>query len=126
MVKPDYRRLFYSTESGVEYFRAAFDEAETDEVKMLVFVNNQVKWESIKDEVREFTHANWNRWKAEQPAWFTDGFVQRVPDEFIPVAELAALNASASGGKRRRSVSVVESVRESARRESARRGSLQE
>ena len=124
MVKPEYRYLFYTTETAVEYIRAEHVGAKTDEEKMKIFGYNEVKWAHYKDEVREFTHANWARWKEDQPAWFTEEVVQRVPDEFIPVPALAALNAAARGGKRRRSsVGLASSVRESAR-ESARRGSI--
>ena len=116
MVKPEYRHLFYTTETGVEYIHKEYMSAETDEKKMIIFTRHEVKWRSYKNEVREFTHANWARWKEEQPAWFTETVIQRVPDEFIPVASLAALNAAAHGGKRRRSsLGLVESVRESIR-----------
>jgi hypothetical protein len=123
MVKPEYRHRFYSAETGVEYIRGLFDGAEDDEQKMLIFTYQKTKWTRYKDEVREFTHANWARWKEEQPAWFTAEVIARVPDEYIPIADLAALNAAAHGGKRRRSsLGIGESVRESIR-ESARRGS---
>jgi hypothetical protein len=112
MVKPEYRYLFYTTETSVQYSRADYVGAETDEVKMFVFTYNEVKWAHYKDEVREFTHANWARWKEEQPSWFTEEVIQRVPDEFIPVSALAELNAAAHGGQRRRSsVGLAESVR---------------
>ena len=112
MVKPEYRHLFYTTETSVQYIRADYVGAETDEVKMFVFAYNEVKWAHYKDEVREFTHANWARWKEEKPAWFTEEVIQLVPDEYIPVAALAELNAAAHGGQRRRSsLGLVESVR---------------
>jgi hypothetical protein len=112
MVKPEYRRLFYTAETGVQYIRAEFVRAATDGEKMLVFRRHPVKWESFRDEVRDFTHANWARWKEEQPAWFTETVIQRVPDEYIPVAALVELNAAAHGGKRRRSsFGLAESMR---------------
>ena len=112
MVKPEYRHLFYTTETSVQYVRAEHVGAETDEVKMFVFTCNEVKWAHYKDEVREFTHANWAQWKDEKPAWFTEEVINRVPDEYIPVAALAELNAAAHGGQRRRSsLGLVESVR---------------
>jgi hypothetical protein len=114
MVKPEYRFQFYTAETTVQYARAKF-EAETDEVKMDVFNFHESKWVHYKDEVRAFTHTNWARWKEEQPTWFTEGVIASVPDEFIPVIEVAALNAAAHGGKRRRSsfglIGVTESVR---------------
>jgi hypothetical protein len=102
MAKPEYRYLFYTAETGVQYARLKW-EGVADEVKMDIFNFSEVKWMSYADEVREFTHANWARWKAEKPAWFTEEVIQRVPDEFIPVAALVELNASAPGGQRRRS-----------------------
>jgi hypothetical protein len=102
MVNPEYRVLFCSTETCVEYVRTLF-EADDDGTKMRIFTYNEVKWGHYKDEVRDFTHANWARWKEEQPGWFTEEVIQSVPDEYIPVAALASLNAAAHGGKRRRS-----------------------
>jgi hypothetical protein len=121
MVKPEYRHRFYSTETCVQYVRAGFTSSQSDEGKMTIFYRHEVKWRDYKDEVRDFTHANWARWKEEQPAWFTEEVIQRVPDGFIPVAALAALNAAAHGGQRRRSsLGLAESVRESVRRDSNR------
>ncbi|GMI23650.1 hypothetical protein TeGR_g6548, partial [Tetraparma gracilis] len=112
MVKPEYRHLFYTTETAVQYIRAEHVGAESDEMKMEVFTYHSVKWAHYEDEVREFTHSNWARWKEEQPAWFTEEVIQRVPDEFIPLAALAELNAAAHGGQRRRSsLGLAESVR---------------
>jgi hypothetical protein len=62
---------------------------------MGIFTFNEVKWRSYKEEVREFTHANWARWKEEQPAWFTEEVMQRVPVEFIPAAARAELDTVA-------------------------------
>jgi hypothetical protein len=123
MVKPEYRYLFYTTDTASQLVRAEF-ESQDDETKMFVFARHEIKWRSYKNEVRDFTHANWARWKAEQPAWFTEEVIQRVPDEYIPIAALASLNAAAHGGQRRRSsVGLASSVRESVR-ESVRRNSI--
>jgi len=42
----------------------------------------------IGEEVKAWTAENWARWKEEKPAWFK---VERVPDRFVPAAELAQL-----------------------------------
>ena len=124
MAKTEYRYLFYTTETCVEFARAEHVGAKTDEEKMIIFCYHEAKWRSYKDEVRDFTHANWARWKEEQPAWFNAEVIARVPDEYIPIAALAELNAAAHGGKRRRSsLGLADSVRESVR-ESVRRGSI--
>ncbi|GMI54445.1 hypothetical protein TeGR_g3786 [Tetraparma gracilis] len=122
MVKPEYRHRFYSTETCVQYVRAGFTSSQSDEGKMTIFYRHEVKWRDYKDEVRDFTHANWARWKEEQPAWFDAEVIALVPDEYIPIAALASLNAAAHGGQRRRSSlglagSVRQSVRESVRRD---------
>jgi hypothetical protein len=93
MVKPEYRYQFYTNETAADYIRAEHVGAKNDEEKMGIFTFNEVKWRSYKDEVRDFTHANWARWKEEQPAWFNEELIQRVPDEFIPAAAVAELNA---------------------------------
>ena len=94
---------------------------------MGIFGLHEAKWRVYRGEVREWTHANWDRWKEEKPAWFTETeeVIQRVPDEFVPVADLAALNAAHGGKRRRSSAGLASSVRESVR-ESVRRGSLRE
>lgn len=122
MVKPEYRYLFYTTDTASQLVRAEF-ESQDDENKMSVFSRHEIKWRSYKNEVRDFTHANWARWKEEKPSWFTEEVIQRVPDEFIPVAALAALNAAHGGQRRRSSVGPASSVRESVP-ESVRRNSI--
>ncbi|GMI28967.1 hypothetical protein TeGR_g4898 [Tetraparma gracilis] len=79
--------------------------------KGVIFTYHAEKWSAYEGEVRELTTANWARWKEEQPAWFTEEVIQRVPDDFIPVAELAQLNAAARGGRRRRSSVGLEALR---------------
>ena len=123
MAKPEYRYLFYTADTSVQFARAEHVNAKTDEEKMFIFCYHEVKWLHYKDEVRDFTLANWARWKEEQPAWFDAEVIARVPDEYIPIAALASLNAAAHGGQRRRSSlglagSVRQSVRESARKSS--------
>ncbi|GMI26526.1 hypothetical protein TeGR_g9484 [Tetraparma gracilis] len=119
MVKPEWRRSFWSTETISQYAHAIFHDNEDDEHRMAIFDFQQCKWEPSKDEVRAFTLANWARWKEETPAWFDDAMIARVPDEYIPIAALASLNAAAHGGQRRRSsLGLAGSVRESARKSS--------
>jgi hypothetical protein len=45
---------------------------------------NVLYWDSIRDEILAFTHANWARWQAEKPDWFTEQLIATIPDEFIP------------------------------------------
>jgi hypothetical protein len=50
--------------------------------------------------VKAWTLANWARWEGEE--WFDARVKERVPDEYIPVAELEELNAAAREGSRKR------------------------
>jgi hypothetical protein len=112
MAKPEYRHLFYSAQTGADFVCTIWEDAKTDEQKMVVFTYHTKKWRMVEGEVKAWTLENWARWKTEGEAWFTEEIVQRVPDDFIPVGELTALNAAANGGKRRRSsLGLVESVR---------------
>jgi hypothetical protein len=118
LAKREYRYVFYSTGTAVDEARMNFF-SDTDEGKMAVFDFHICKWRRYAAEMKAFTHANWARWKRESPAWFTEELIARVPDEFIPVADLAALNAAADGGQRRRSsFGLVESVRRDSKRSS--------
>ena len=122
-------RAFVSFETSREYVCYQFTkEGASDEQKMKIHNRNPKKWASIRDDVRAWHHANWERWEEEEkPDWFTPALKARIDDEFIPVAALARLNNRAAGGQRRRS-SVGGSIREAvagtvSTRERRRRGS---
>ena len=34
--------------------------------------------------LKPWTLSNWERWEEEKPAWFTDKFIEGVPNEYIP------------------------------------------
>ena len=48
---------------------------------------NPNKWEAIKEPVKEWVQENWWTWKEEKPGWFTDAWIAKVPDDFIPEEE---------------------------------------
>jgi hypothetical protein len=98
--------------------RKVFYGSDDDGDKFNIFYFHESKWSGgFREDVMAWTHGNWARWKEEGPAWFLDEEnISKVPDEFIPVAALAELNAAAHGGQRRRSSLGLVSVRESARR----------
>jgi len=102
---------FFSFETSREWVCAQFTkEGASDESKMWLHGCDPKKWASIRDDVRVWHHANWDRWEEEAADWFTPVLVARIDDEFIPVAALARMNRAA-GGRRRRS-SVGGSIRE--------------
>ena len=34
--------------------------------------------------LKPWTLENWNIWEEEKPAWFTDSWIESVPNEYIP------------------------------------------
>jgi hypothetical protein len=105
---PKYRHTLWSSTSGRQCVQDYFLQGKDDEAKFGIFGCNLLLWESdIGEEVKAWTAENWARWKEEKPAWFKP---ERVPDQFIPVGELAKL-----GHNRERRGSAAGSVRESFR-----------
>jgi hypothetical protein len=105
---PKYRRTLWSSTTGRQWVQDFFLKKETDEGKFEIFTCNLLLWESdIGEEVKAWTAENWARWKEEKPSWFKP---ERVPDQFIPAAELQQL-----GYNRKRRGSASGSVRESFR-----------
>jgi hypothetical protein len=107
---PKYRHTIWSLTSGRQYIQDIFLKGESDEAKFGIFRRNLLLWDGdIGDEVRAWVAKEWKKWQEETPAWFK---VERVPDQFIPQAELGAL-----GCNRERRGSAARSVRESVAQE---------
>lgn len=53
-----------------------------------------VIWKDVRDEVREFTHANWEKFERERPPWFTPQFQNGAELDMLPEeARRRAINA---------------------------------
>jgi hypothetical protein len=87
VMKKKYRKTFVSLETGCEWAQKFFLEGETDKVKSKTVRLNKKKWEHIKEPVKEWVQENWWTWKEEKPDWFTDAWIAKVPDDFIPAEE---------------------------------------
>jgi hypothetical protein len=87
MMKKEYRKTFISLETGNEWVQKFFLEGETDEAKSGVTGCNKKKWVLIKEPVKEWVQENWWTWKEENPDWFIDAWIAKVPDDFIPAEE---------------------------------------
>ena len=111
---PKYRYTLWSTVSGRQCVQEEyFTKGESDEDKMNIFRRNRLLWEGdIGKEVKQWTMENWDGWVRDKPEWFTPAVVSRVPDEFIPKAELAALGFNRE--RRGSAASLRESLRISA------------
>ena len=101
LMKPAYRRTFFSLQTGHAWVKHFFVDGATDEKKMRTLLSNKKQWKSIREEVKEWTTENWERWEEERPSWFSDVFKSSVEDEMIPPASLRKLKGG--GSERRRS-----------------------
>jgi hypothetical protein len=84
LINPQYIRTFYSTETGVQATVNKVSNGDDLQKSDLFYIQKRL-WSSIRGEVKEWTTANWSDWESNPPDWFTEHFVARVPDEFIPV-----------------------------------------
>ena len=107
-IKPEYRRTFYSTESGRQNAKAYFENNVEDEVRVVIFTANIDLWVDIAPDVKAWTLSNWSRWESEKPEWFTAAFKESVPDDMMPKEALAEMNKKAGGERRRSSVGLLE------------------
>ena len=84
-IERTYLWTFVSLETGRECAIRTFHERNgDDERRMEIFNINELLWESVRQEVAAWCQANYDRWKAVSPAWFTPGLIAKIPDDCIP------------------------------------------
>jgi len=107
LIKRKYRKTFWDPQTGWQMVIATYENTDDPHMKMTAIFTNHISMsQRIKPDVIEYMAENWSEWERTKPSWFTPGFISKIPDEFIPQANLEAL-----GGARRRRSSVY-SVRE--------------
>ena len=117
LINSKYRRTFYSTETSKEWLCSVFTkEGASDANKMSIHKRRRAKWKHIREEVKEWTLANWERIEAESPEWFTPALKDQIDDDMIPAAVLRKIKM-AGGGSRRRSSMSQRLMGEGSRRE---------
>ncbi|GMI14515.1 hypothetical protein TrVE_jg9770 [Triparma verrucosa] len=79
----EYRRSFFSTETGGQMKRRIFMEG-NDVMKAEIFASNKVYRLPIEDKVATWVKESWATWEDEKPEWFTDMWKASVPKEMIP------------------------------------------
>ena len=104
LMKKEYRRTFFSTKPGKQWTMDFFLKGEDDEAKHIVFDHNKNQWRAIRGDVKEWVQANYWRWEAERPSWFTDSWVAKVPPDMIPSEAKQAAKEIRASARRRRSV----------------------
>jgi hypothetical protein len=87
IMKKEYRGTFVSMETGNWWAQKFFLEGDTDKARSKTMRLNKKKWESIEGPVKEWVQKNWGKWREEEPDWFTDAWIVKVPDDFIPAGE---------------------------------------
>jgi hypothetical protein len=106
LIKPDYRHTFYSTQTSKEWVCSYFTkEGASDESRMYIHWFRHSKWKHIREEVKEWTQANWERIEAENPEWFRAALREHIDDDMIPPASLRKMKMSGGGSRRRSSMS---------------------
>jgi hypothetical protein len=99
-MKRKYVSTFFSLQTGHAWVKCFFVDYEEDRIKMFVHGQNRKQWASIRDDVKQYTMENWERWEEEKPEWFNDAFKAGIDDDMIPPESLRKLNG---GSQRRRS-----------------------
>jgi len=86
LMKKEYRQTFYSTMTGKQQIMDKF-KSEDDAMKATVLKKNKKIWRPIRGEVKEWVQAGYWRWVEEKPLWFTEAWISKVPEDFIPADE---------------------------------------
>jgi len=102
LMKKGYRRTFFSTTSGKantsNYFLLRTDES----VRCIMITDNKLLWREMRADVKTWVLKNWWRWMEEKPDWFTEAWVKKLPDDFIPADDdEVKLEAIRKKGRRR-------------------------
>ena len=95
-MEPEYRRTFWSTQTGYAYTQSMFLDNEGKDAKRIEILSmNERHWRAIRDRVRQWVLAMYATWQALKPVWFTDAVKAQIPDAFIPTEALRRENARA-------------------------------
>jgi hypothetical protein len=105
-MKAKYRKTFFSLETGSD-ITVSYFESMDDAVKSKVFTKNKILWTEIAPDAKAWLQEGWETWEEEQPAWFTEVWKSRVPDDMIPEDVGGGLGRKSSLGKAKVSASVV-------------------
>ena len=82
-----YLHTFYSLDMASDYKRKCFLSAgeDQDDLKSKVLKDHPDMYRTWGDElIKPWTLKNWDRWEEEKPEWFSDKWIEHVPNEYIP------------------------------------------
>jgi hypothetical protein len=111
----DFLASFYSTDTASTYYEKWFEgvHGNDDEAKSAIFGVHPVIRTNFEHKISAWTKANWERWGQEQPAWFTDAWIESVPNHCIPYkycVKYRKTKGRRESDARRGSVSVKELI----------------
>lgn len=87
VIKREYLHTYYGFDTASEYNRKFFINlrANQDEAKSSIFYCHPDVYAGWGDElVKRWTLESWDRWGSEKPSWFTEAWVNHVPNEHVP------------------------------------------
>lgn len=87
VIKREYLTTFYDMDSASTYNQKLFLHLREDQdlEKSVVLILHPDIYKKWGDElIKPWTIKNWNRWEEEKPTWFTDGWIEGVPNEYTP------------------------------------------
>ncbi|GMI00639.1 hypothetical protein TrST_g8799 [Triparma strigata] len=87
VIKREYLHTFFNMDTASTFNKKVFLSLREDqdfEKSDLLTIHPDV-YKTWGDELlKPWTIKNWNRWEEEKPAWFTDKWIEAVPNEYIP------------------------------------------
>ena len=87
VIKREYLHTFYDMSTASTFSRKKFSSLREDQdlEKSDLLTDHPDVYKAWGDQLlKPWTLKNWDRWEEEKPAWFTDTWVQDVPNEYIP------------------------------------------
>jgi hypothetical protein len=102
---------FFSTDTYASYLKKWFAGIpdSDDEMKSTIFSKHPSHRKKMEGEIKAWTLANWERWDKEKPKFFTDAWIDSVPNDCIPFKFCVQYKKTKGRReKRRASVSIKE------------------
>jgi len=91
LMKKEYRGSFWDTTTGKQQAMHRFEFGD-EFTKANVVRKNKKMWAGIREDAKEWVQANWWRWEAEQPSFFTHAWIAKLPLDMIPEDAQQAAN----------------------------------
>ena len=107
LMKKEYRRTFFTTLTGKEFFLNMFLKNKDDKTKSVILSRNKRLWVGIREDVKKWVLLNWWRWEADRPEWFTESWIAKVPSDMIPSEAQQAAKDIRACARRRSSFALI-------------------